>query len=124
MNEQQALALRRWLAAIAADVLEGFVGPVNREDTPHHTVAGDDADPWDLQEEWRQAEPLLALLSDSHREVLVLRLQNGYGYTEIATRLGVPVGTVHSRLARARRNVRVAAEMAAAAGEATGPDAA
>jgi RNA polymerase sigma-70 factor (ECF subfamily) len=45
---------------------------------------------------------ILASLSPDHREALELREIEGLDYDEIAARLGVPVGTVRSRLARAR----------------------
>ena len=47
-------------------------------------------------------ERLLARLSDEHRAVFALREIEGLTYGEIAAELGVPVGTVMSRLARAR----------------------
>jgi RNA polymerase sigma factor (sigma-70 family) len=40
------------------------------------------------------------------REVVVLREVHGYSYKEIASVTGVPVGTVMSRLARARQRLR------------------
>jgi RNA polymerase sigma-70 factor (ECF subfamily) len=45
----------------------------------------------------------LATLSDEHREVVVLRELEGLTYDEIAAVLGLPRGTVESRLFRARR---------------------
>ena len=39
---------------------------------------------------------------EPYREALVLREFDGLGYDEIAERLGVPVGTVRSRISRAR----------------------
>ncbi len=39
---------------------------------------------------------------EPYREALILREFDGLGYDEIAERLGVPVGTVRSRIARAR----------------------
>jgi RNA polymerase sigma-70 factor (ECF subfamily) len=48
------------------------------------------------------AERLLAALAPKHREVLVLHHVVGLSVDEIARDLGVPPGTVKSRLARAR----------------------
>jgi len=48
----------------------------------------------------------LTLLGDEHREVIVLRELQGLSYQEIADVLGVPAGTVESRLFRARRQMQ------------------
>lgn len=48
----------------------------------------------------------IARLPLIHREVLVLNFVNGLRYEEIATVLGVPEGTVKSRLSNARRGLR------------------
>ena len=45
-------------------------------------------------------------LTPEFREVLVLREIEGYSYQEIARVTGVPIGTVMSRLARARERLR------------------
>ena len=45
----------------------------------------------------------LAALSDEHRDVIVLRELEGLSYAEMAAVLGLPRGTVESRLFRARR---------------------
>jgi RNA polymerase sigma-70 factor (ECF subfamily) len=44
----------------------------------------------------------ISALPVTYREALVLREMQGLAYREIATVLGVPIGTVMSRLARAR----------------------
>ncbi len=44
-------------------------------------------------------------LKDKHRMVLLLREVDGMSYDEISTVLGVPVGTVESRLHRARKEL-------------------
>jgi RNA polymerase sigma factor (sigma-70 family) len=54
-------------------------------------------------------EPLvraLAGLSDDDRDVLLLIALGGLSYEEVAAALSIPVGTVASRLSRARRKVR------------------
>jgi RNA polymerase sigma factor (sigma-70 family) len=50
----------------------------------------------------RTLERLMAVLPEEHREVLVLREIEDMDYREIAAVTGVPIGTVMSRLARAR----------------------
>jgi RNA polymerase sigma-70 factor (ECF subfamily) len=55
-------------------------------------------------------ERALASLSVEHREIVVLREIEGLDYHEIARSLGCRVGTVKSRLARARAALREALE--------------
>jgi RNA polymerase sigma-70 factor (ECF subfamily) len=50
-------------------------------------------------------EGAISRLPQPFREVLVLRDINGLSYREIAAMLGLPLGTVMSRLSRARRLV-------------------
>lgn len=49
---------------------------------------------------------LLAALDADQRDVLILHAWEGFSYREIAAALGVPVGTVRSRLARGRAALR------------------
>ena len=49
---------------------------------------------------------MLSELSPEHREVIVLRELEGFSYEEMAQTLGVPQGTVESRLHRARAELR------------------
>jgi RNA polymerase sigma-70 factor (ECF subfamily) len=48
----------------------------------------------------------LRLLSEEHREILVLREFEGMTYDEIAEAIGLPRGTVESRLHRARAELK------------------
>ena len=54
------------------------------------------------REDHRQLIDLLAALPAEFREVLVLREMEELSYSEIAQVTGAPMGTVMSRLARAR----------------------
>lgn len=49
---------------------------------------------------------MLATLSTEHRAVIVLRELQGMTYEEMALALGIPQGTVQSRLHRAREELR------------------
>ena len=57
-------------------------------------------------EDERQLHDAIARLSPEHRDVLVLKDLDGMKYEEIAEVLGVPIGTIRSRLHRARLELR------------------
>jgi RNA polymerase sigma-70 factor, ECF subfamily len=54
------------------------------------------------RDEQRTLEQLIAALAKEHREVLLLREMEEMSYREIAAVTALPIGTVMSRLARAR----------------------
>lgn len=56
----------------------------------------------ELRQIRREISEQISLLSPEHRAVLVLRDVEGFSYEEIAAVLDCPVGTVRSRLSRAR----------------------
>lgn len=56
----------------------------------------------------------LERISDQYREVVVLTDVQEFSYKEVAATLGVPVGTVMSRLSRGRKLLR--AELSGIAG--------
>ena len=64
---------------------------------------------------------LVAGLPEPFREAIVLREMNNLSYQEIAQVAGVPVGTVMSRLARARAMLRAAWNAAETAATPRGP---
>ncbi|AVH94420.1 RNA polymerase sigma factor [Streptomyces sp. WAC00288] len=94
---------RRYRAAAAA-----YATAVPEPSVPDHAseVAGR------VDDRRRIAATLRALgtLRRTEREVLVLCLWEGLAYTEVARALRVPVGTVRSRLSRARAKLRDGAE--------------
>jgi len=80
----------------------------NRESTGQEPV-GNSASPSDRmeqQERVQQVQAALATLSDEHRQILVLREIEGCDYDTIAEILDLPVGTVRSRLHRARLQLK------------------
>lgn len=56
--------------------------------------------------EMADVQRFMAGLDEQHRSVLMLIAVEGYGYTEVAEMLSIPIGTVTSRLARARLKLR------------------
>jgi RNA polymerase sigma-70 factor (ECF subfamily) len=60
----------------------------------------------EMAEEERRVHEALAKLSTEHRSVLVMKDMEGMKYEEMAEILGVPVGTIRSRLHRARLEMR------------------
>jgi RNA polymerase sigma-70 factor (ECF subfamily) len=72
------------------------------------------ADPDQVLQEREASRKVWAALDElpfDQRAVIVLREIDGLSYDEIADSLGVAVGTVKSRLARARRGLRAALEV-------------
>lgn len=60
----------------------------------------------EMAEEERRVHEALARLSVEHRTVLVMKDLEGQKYEEMAEVLGVPIGTIRSRLHRARLELR------------------
>jgi RNA polymerase sigma-70 factor (ECF subfamily) len=57
--------------------------------------------------EQARVQQAIASLPDEFREVIVLREVQDLSYREIGDVVGVPIGTVMSRLARARKRLAV-----------------
>ncbi|MEU4408887.1 RNA polymerase sigma factor [Streptosporangium sp. NPDC023963] len=66
------------------------------------------------QHETRRLAGALARLSRGDRDVLLLVAWGDFGYEEVAQALGIPLGTVRSRLHRARKKTRAALDGAPA----------
>lgn len=111
-QREQRTSLRTWLFATMHDLHN------HRSDYPNREAAGS-ADlrrsspisevPAEAIESDRGRNPMLARLSRlpvEQREVLVLVAVERWGYAEIATMLGVSVGSVLATLRRARESMR------------------
>ncbi|WDI44941.1 RNA polymerase sigma factor [Bremerella sp. P1] len=83
--------------------------PVDRSEGPGHRM--------EQQENIRQVHTALEKLSEEHRDVLVLRELEGMDYDRIAEVLDLPVGTVRSRLHRARSHLKECLEVMIAQSE-------
>jgi len=118
--------LRTWIFAIAANACRDEMRRAKRRpelteaDGPDLQLIRDFAEDTDvtgkpaamLDRKLRadQVRRAVASLSDLHREVVVLRDVHGLEYEEIAAVLGCALGTVKSRLGRARAALRQALE--------------
>jgi len=67
----------------------------------------------DAADVWPRVVEAVSALPEPERDALMLHVWEGLGYEEVADALGVPIGTVRSRLHRARGRLR---ELAAASG--------
>ena len=70
------------------------------------SVEDDPADHAERGERREQVQSAFETLTDEHQAVLVLRVVQDLSYEEIARVLGVPAGTVMSRLSRARAELK------------------
>ena len=62
----------------------------------------------ELRDEAHQVQLALGGLSEAHREVFELGVVQELGYAEVAATLGIPIGTVKSRMFHALRALRSA----------------
>jgi RNA polymerase sigma factor (sigma-70 family) len=119
--DSNAWSARPWLFGIAVNLLRHHY---RREERELRAYARNGVDPLDFEERALEtleaaaaapyvAEALLELPS-AEREALLLYAWADLSYAEIAEALEIPVGTVRSRLNRARRRVR---ELLAARGQ-------
>jgi RNA polymerase sigma-70 factor, ECF subfamily len=115
-------AMKPWLLAILKNVCYAEFGRRGKQETPADLADGGPAaeDPvWQEPQSTPEAivlreqddatvRRLVEALPGPFREAIVLREINDLSYQEIAEVAGVPVGTVMSRLARARAMLRAA----------------
>ena len=76
---------------------------------PGHSLASSSPTPEQVlqsKEQETAIQQALGRLSREHRSIIVLRDIEGFSYNEIADVLGVSIGTVKSRLARARGDLK------------------
>jgi RNA polymerase sigma-70 factor (ECF subfamily) len=107
---------RPWLFGIAANlVMKHFRTEMRRRDAVQRSVARRDVTPL-LDEQvtdrmaaadiWSRIAAVVEQLPGRDREVLFLFAWEGLSYVEIGEALGIPTGTVRSRLNRVRTRIR------------------
>ncbi|WP_208322851.1 RNA polymerase sigma factor [Mumia sp. ZJ1417] len=122
-----ATSARPWLYGIASNLIARrhrdevrFLRTLQREGTPAATLEFEDAaaDRMDADRSFRDLAGALAELSTGDRDVLLLIAWAQLGQDEVASALEIPVGTVKSRLHRARRLLREQLDVKPTAAEA------
>lgn len=113
--DPRADSARPWLYGIATNLLRDDLRDRRRASALLQRAALSQhasPDPTDLPTAFgfaADSEPLalaLAQLDDDQRDALLLLAWGELSYAEIADALGVPIGTVRSRIARAREHLR------------------
>lgn len=113
---QQSSAFYTWLYRIAFNVAASHRRRRKMAVSVEHCrdVAGEEpvdqgmgpSERMEIEERCQQIQDAIATLSEEHRSVLVLREIDGCCYETIAEVLELPIGTVRSRLHRARLQLR------------------
>ncbi len=107
-----------WLYGIAANLVRRHFRKVKRGQRAFQRLAGRDqaelvSDPmpqvdnrYEAEEQAERLRRALAQLRPQERDIILLAAWEGLSYAEIAESLGIPVGTVRSRLARSRERLK------------------
>ena len=102
---------KAWLFRVTSNLCFNLVRNRKRRGAILETVPRkekDEADQLERVFEGEQRQEILAaidLMTDAHKEILLLRYYDDLSYAEIAEVLDVKLGTVMSRLSRARRRL-------------------
>jgi len=105
---------RAWFFRIVRNTCSGWHGqrarlPADPFDEEHHSIRGPASDPETLLLQTDDANVIaraMRNLPDRFHRLLVLRELEGLSYRELAHALKIPIGTVMSRLSRARDALR------------------
>ena len=98
--------VRSWLYTILTNLNRNRLRSLSRRPTLMPIEDNDAPDAAGPEAGGRDIERALASLVDDQRTALLLVVLEGLSYREVAEVQGVPIGTVMSRLARARVQIR------------------
>ncbi|HVZ53399.1 MAG TPA: sigma-70 family RNA polymerase sigma factor [Pseudolabrys sp.] len=98
--------IRNWLYTILANLNRNRLRALARRPTLTSLEDNDAPDLAGPEGGHRDIARALATLADEQREALLLVVLEGLSYREVADVQGVPIGTVMSRLARARVQIK------------------
>ena len=98
--------VRSWLYTILTNLNRNRLRSLSRRPTLMPMDENDAADMAGPESGARDIERALATLAGEQRSALLLVVLEGLSYREVADVQGVPIGTVMSRLARARAQVK------------------
>jgi RNA polymerase sigma factor (sigma-70 family) len=115
--DETVASARPWLLGIATNLVRNelrserrLLRAIARLDLESATELGDDVERtiarWELGGEASRIAAALAALGRDQRDVLLLHAWGELSHEEIASALGVQLGTVRSRLSRARKRLR------------------
>jgi RNA polymerase sigma-70 factor (ECF subfamily) len=101
--------LRAWAFTIMTNLYRNGIGRTRRFPSTNIDEAEEIAAPASIGDplERRQLTAALNSLSPEHRAVLMLVVIEGYSYQEVAEMMQTPIGTVMSRLSRARSQMSI-----------------
>jgi RNA polymerase sigma-70 factor (ECF subfamily) len=103
-----AISLRRKRRAVVP--IEAGPNGESGIDPPDESDEADPSHGMAQAEQGRRIHQALGRLSGEHRSVLVMKDMEGLKYEQMADLLGVPIGTIRSRLHRARLELRAILE--------------
>ncbi|ART22514.1 RNA polymerase subunit sigma [Corynebacterium striatum] len=97
-----SLARRVWVDNIRHDMARPRKAATEYEDAAAQTPSTENSSAWS---DWIDARTLIDALPADRREALILTQVLGYSYEEAAKIAGVRIGTIRSRVARARKDL-------------------
>jgi RNA polymerase sigma-70 factor (ECF subfamily) len=111
---EQGRSFFAWLCRIAVNNAINFIKKEKRSQTQplesvEYSLSAKKGNPVEMTKEKMLKEKVtraIARLPEEFRTILVLRVEQEFSYEQISSILGIPKGTVMSRLARARKKLK------------------